>query len=219
MPCKEDGLEVAVWLSDNTGVMSSWIINSVLGMTGCPLYQCWFLGLIVLYQVMEHTATQILVLWEQFVHFCCSTCYTLAKEIILFMVWVLGSLNKHMCLGLPQKQHMALVALNLWDFRNAHCLWEGCGNRLFLRETPKLLNYQQIFIPCGPVAPSHVQYKFALSISWYHFLRKLKLNLEWILWSCHNPSALVLIHSCISIKVSFCLNPFYLLCICHLFSA
>lgn len=155
-------------------------------MTGSPLYQCWFLGLIILFQVMKCTATQILFLWKQFVHFCCSTCYALAKEIILFMVWVLGSLNKHACLCLPQKKHMALVALNVQGFRNAHCLWQGCGDRLFLRETPKLLNCQQIFILCGPVAPSHVQYKFTLSISCYHFLKKLKLNLKLFCQSCHN---------------------------------
>lgn len=186
MSCKGDGLEVAVWLDDNSGVISSWIIHSVLGMRGSPLYQCWILGLIVFYKVMKCTATQILYLWKQFVRFCCSTCYALAKEIIPFTVWVLGSLNKHVCLCLPQKKHMALVALNVSDFRNAHCLWQGCGDQLFLRETPKLLNCQQIFIPCGPVAPSHVQYNITLSISCYYFLKKLKLNLKWILWSCSN---------------------------------
>lgn len=49
-----------------------------------------------------------------------------------------------------------------------------------------LMNCQQIFVLCGPVASSHVQSKFTLSILCHHFLRKLTLSLELILWSCHN---------------------------------
>lgn len=114
-----------------------WIISLVLG-TGASSLSLLILSLIILYQVTRCTATQIPIWWKQLVQLWCSTC-ALAKEIILFMVWVLGSLNKHVCLCLLQKKHMALVALNVWDFRNAHCLWQGWGDWLFLRETSKLL--------------------------------------------------------------------------------